>query len=120
LTTEPEKAFAVGLDCKHDFETWMISVYEYKKILQSLYERGYVLVKMADLLEGRVEFKKWKILLVILSYDDVNYYEYIKGDGFADRTVINELMKRYPEIYDTKYCCFLKEYVGKGVRGLQL
>lgn len=89
LVVEPEKAFNLQTSAKGDFESWMITVREYKAILESLYKRNYVLVKMSDLLQNRVRLPEGKIPLVI-SFDDVNYYEYMKDCGFADKMVLDE------------------------------
>ncbi len=89
LVVNPAKAFVKKLDSTRNFETWMITVDEYNKLLDSLYERNYVLVNMADLLHHRIELPQNKVPLVI-SYDDVNYYNYMKGYGFADKIVITE------------------------------
>ena len=89
LVADPARAFVKNLDSKRNFETWMVTVDEYRKILQSLYDRNYVLVRMADLLHNRVELPQDKQPLVI-SFDDVNYYDYMKGYGFADKIVITE------------------------------
>lgn len=89
LVVEPEKAFCKENDSVHNFETWMITVDEYNRLLESLYERNYMLVHMADLLHDRVRLPENKIPLVI-SYDDVNYYDYMKGYGFADKIVVTE------------------------------
>ena len=75
---------------------------EFQKILQSLYERGFVLVQMHDIAyettaeDGSVCFKEGDIMLppgkkaLVMSQDDVCYYEYMEGDGFASRIVIGE------------------------------
>ena len=92
LVVEPAKAFRKNPNQSTSFETWMITVTEYKRLLKSLYDRNYVLVKMADLLRGKVQLPEGKIPLV-LSYDDVNYYDYMKGFGFADKLVVTEAGK---------------------------
>lgn len=89
LVVDAELAFDDQRDEKYNFETWMITVKEYKAILKSLYERNYVLVKMADMLQKKVRLPKNKIPLII-SFDDVNYYDYMKGYGFADKLVVDE------------------------------
>lgn len=97
LVVDPELAFRDGLGLDQDFETWMITVKEYQAFIKSLYERNYVLVRLADLAEGNLCLPEGKIPLVI-SFDDVNYYEFMKGCGFADRLVVDEdgnLANRY-------------------------
>ncbi len=75
---------------------------EFLKILEQMYERGYVLVKMHDLAyetvdeNGNTKFVAGDILLppdkkaFVMSQDDVCYYEYMEGDGFATRMVVGE------------------------------
>lgn len=89
LVVYPKLAFLPDLDSKRNFELWMVTVSEYKKVLQSLFERNYILVKMSDLLTGNLDIPKGKIPLVV-SFDDVNYYDYMKGYGLADRMVLDE------------------------------
>jgi len=60
LVVDPVKAFVPKLNNSTRFETWMITVSEYRKILKSLYERNYVLVKMADLLQGQIQLPEGK------------------------------------------------------------
>ncbi len=75
---------------------------EFLKILEQMYERGYVLVKMHDLAyetvdeNGDTTFVAGDILLppgkkaFVMSQDDVCYYEYMEGDGFATRMVVGK------------------------------
>ena len=46
----PDYAFsdAVPADRQKGLDDWMVTVDEYKKILQSLYDKGYILVAMED------------------------------------------------------------------------
>ncbi len=89
LIVYPELAF--DGDYKHEgYDMWMTTVSEFKAMLPQLYERGFILYSLKDIKKGE------KILLppgkkpLIISVDDVNYYGYMKGDGFADRLVIGE------------------------------
>ncbi len=75
---------------------------EFLKMMEQMYERGYVLVKMHDLAyettdeNGKTVFKAGDIMLppgkkaFVMSQDDVCYYEYMEGDGFASRIIIGE------------------------------
>ncbi|MCI9890087.1 polysaccharide deacetylase [Micrococcales bacterium 31B] len=76
---------------------FMVSVDEFKKVIEQMYAKGYVLVsphqlatvapdgtmtpKPLMLPEGKQPF--------VLSVDDVNYYEYMENDGFATKLVID-------------------------------
>lgn len=99
----PELAFdgdaqADGLD---DF---MVTVDEYNKILQSVYEKGYVLVDINSVWseeEGEDGPRMVRNTLylpegkkpLILSYDDTNYYPYMLENGFAYKLVIGDDLK---------------------------
>jgi hypothetical protein len=75
---------------------------EFMKILQSMYDRGFVLVRLHDIAyevtgeNGTPQFKEGDIMLppgkqaFVMSQDDVCYYEYMEGDGFASRMIIGE------------------------------
>ena len=97
----PELAFdgdaqANGLD------DYMVTVDEYNKILQSVYDKGYVLVDIADVWsevtgeDGQPKMVKNTLYLpegkkpLILSYDDTNYYDYMLANGFAYKLIIGE------------------------------
>ena len=89
LIVYPELAF--DGDYMHEgYDMWMTTVSEFKAMLPQMYERGFILYSMKDIKQGE------KILLpegkkpLIISIDDVNYYEYMEPDGFADRLVVGE------------------------------
>lgn len=79
------------------YDQYMTTVGEFKAMLPLLQEEGYILYDLTDLVErvdGKTQMKEvWlpegKKPLVI-SIDDVNYYEYMKGDGFADRLDVDD------------------------------
>ena len=89
----PELAFD-GDAQEKGLDDYMVTAEEFLRILESVYERGYVLVDIADVVErghwrGRPaedgpqhplspEGKK----PLIFSYDDTNYYEYMLENGF--------------------------------------
>ena len=97
----PELAF--DGDYKSDgIDDWMVTAGEYLKILQSVYDKGYVLVDIADCWSeqtneaGEPRMVKNTLYLpegkkpLILSYDDVNYYEYMLENGFTYKLIIGE------------------------------
>ena len=97
----PELAF--DGDSKSDgIDDWMVTAGEYLKILESVYEKGYVLVDIADCWSeqtdesGQTRMVKNTLYLpegkkpLILSYDDVNYYEYMLTNGFTYKLIIGE------------------------------
>ena len=97
----PELAF--DGDYKSDgIDDWMVTAGEYLKILQSVYDKGYVLVDIADCWSeqtneaGETRMVKNTLYLpegkkpLILSYDDVNYYEYMLENGFTYKLIIGD------------------------------
>ena len=85
----------IGLD------DWMVTVDEYKKILQNLYDKDYILVAMEDvwsevtdggsprMVRNTLQLPEGKKPLII-SFDDVNYYEYMLEGGFTSKLVVGE------------------------------
>lgn len=84
------------------YNMYMTTIYEFKQMMQEMYEDGYILISIHDIAkevtkeDGTVAFEAQEIYLppgkkpFVLSQDDVNYYEYMDGDGFATRLVIGE------------------------------
>lgn len=101
LIVDTAKAFD-GDPREAGYNEVMTTVDEFNKIMKQMYDRGYVLVSMHDLADfvttddGSKKFTRGKIMLpegkipFILSQDDLNYYDYMKTDGFAHRLVIGE------------------------------
>ena len=101
LIIDTEKAF--DGDKKQDgYNQVMTTKLEFEKILDSLYAKGFVLVRLHDcaheeqgedgkmhMVAGDIELPPGKQALV-MSQDDVCYYEYMEGDGFATKMVIGE------------------------------
>ena len=97
----PELAFdgdaqANGLD---DF---MVTVNEFNKILDSLYEKDYILVDIGDVWsettgeDGAPKMVRNTLYIpegkkpMVFSYDDTNYYPYMLENGFAHKLVLGE------------------------------
>jgi hypothetical protein len=100
LIVYPELAFD-GDYKTQGYNDYMVTVDEFVKILNQLYERNYILVDINDLFEtyrdnDHTLVKKKDLYLpkgkkpLVLSIDDVSYYEYMKGDGFASRLVVDD------------------------------
>lgn len=100
LIADNSKAFD-GDAMSNGYNYWMTTVSEFNKILEQMYERGFILVDIHDIagpieVDGKIEYKKKDLYLpkgkkpFVLSQDDVNYYEYMKNDGFASRLVIDD------------------------------
>lgn len=106
LIIYPELAFDDKGHPAKGYNMWMTTVKEFKAMLPELYERGYVLYPLNETLEvaedGSVKAKD--IFLpegkkpLVISIDDVNYYDYMKPDGFANRLVIGDDGRVWTEV----------------------
>ena len=116
LIVDPSRAFD-GEHTQAGYNQYMTTCDEFWAILESMYERGYVLVSPYDVayevedpagnyfVHGEIRLPEGKTPF-LMSQDDVNYYGYMiggesgvneipvfantKGDGFATRIVIGE------------------------------
>lgn len=101
LIVDTSKAFD-GDDMQDGYNEVMTTVDEFNKIIQQMYDRGYVLVSIHDMVKettdenGNVTMQPGDIYLpagkkpFVLSQDDVSYYEYMEGDGFATKIILQE------------------------------
>jgi len=89
LIAYPELAFD-GDYKEEGYNMWMTTTSEFKAMLPELYERGFILYPLNELKEGKPVMLPEGKKPLIISVDDVNYYGYMKGDGFADRLVADE------------------------------
>ncbi len=101
LIADTSKAFDGG-SMTVGYNKYMVTISEFNKILDKMYQDGYVLVRMSDLVkketqeDGTTRYVENEIYLragqkpFVLSQDDVNYYSYMEEDGFATRIVIGE------------------------------
>ena len=97
----PELAFD-GDSEANGIDDYMVTADEYRKILQSVYDRGYILVDIADVWsevtgeDGTAKMVRNTLYLpegkkpLILSFDDTNYYEYMLSNGFTWKLIIGE------------------------------
>ncbi len=101
LIYDTDKAFDGDYDSSN-YNQVMTTVDEFMAIMEEMYNRGYVLVSIYDVAapveqeDGSIKMVKQDIYLpegktpFVLSQDDVSYYEYMTGDGFANRLVVTE------------------------------
>ena len=87
---------------KEGLDDWMVTVDEYNKILQSVYDKGYILVRMEDVwteqpnADGELRMVRNTLMLpegkkpLVISFDDVNYYQYMLDQGFTSKLVLGE------------------------------
>ena len=97
----PELAFD-GDNQANGIDDYMVTVDEYDKILQSVYDKGYVLVDISDVWsettgeDGQPKMVRNTLYIpegkkpLILSYDDVNYYDYMLKDGFTYKLILGD------------------------------
>ncbi len=96
LIIDTDAAFS-GSD-KHKYDDWMTTRSEFNAMLEKLYANGFVLIDLTSLAEVDKEGRiiKKELLLppgkkpLVMSFDDVNYYEYMKGAGFAERLALDQ------------------------------
>ena len=97
----PELAFD-GDAQEQGLDDYMVTVDEFNKILDSVYEKGYVLVDIADVWSeaadenGQAKMVRNTLYLpegkkpLIFSYDDTNYYGYMLENGFTYKLILGE------------------------------
>ncbi len=102
LIVDTSRAFGKGSSQPVGYNRYMTTVDEFNRILEQMYARGYVLISVHDMAErvtnsnGEEVLVKKDIMLpegktpFVLSQDDVNYYLYMEGDGFAERLVVGD------------------------------
>lgn len=100
LIAYPDVAFSSS-DAK-GLDDWMVTVDEFDKMLQSIYDNNYILVNINDVwseytdANGNTRMKRNTLLLpegkkpLILSFDDVNYYPYMIEEGFMSKLILGD------------------------------
>ena len=139
LIVDTDRAFGKGSYQKGGYNQWMTTVDEFKFLLNSMYERGFVLVTPYQVASevtdenGKAKFVEGDIYLpegkkpFLMSQDDVNYYGNMiadsdaginstpvfaskKGDGFAHKIIIGEDGKPTCEYMDKDGNILVGEY----------
>lgn len=97
MIKDTKKAFD-GDSKEAGYNQVMTTMSEFTAIMETMYEKGYVLVGLHDMCtvneDGTVS--RGEILLppgktpFVLSQDDVSYYHYMDGDGFAQKLILDE------------------------------
>ena len=102
LVVDPSKAFNPDLDGYAGWQQWMTTVSEFDEITQEMYDRGYVLVSIHDLInkktneDGSVTIEPNTIYLpegkkaFVLSLEDLSYYHTYDNHGVASKIVLDE------------------------------
>ena len=100
----PEFTFssAVPENRQKGLDDWMVTADEFKAILQSVYDQNYILVPMEDVWseyttdDGQQRMQRNTLMLpegkkpLVISFDDVNYYEYMLEEGFTSKLVLGD------------------------------
>lgn len=96
LICDPAKAFDND-DSQDKYDRNMITTTEFTKILDSLYNRGYVLVDINHIAKRTDGKMAWNEIYlprnkkpIVLSQENVSYYSSLKGNGFASKIVLDE------------------------------
>ena len=101
LIAYPELAFD-GDAQEKGLDDFMVTADEFNKILNSVYERGYVLVDIADVWSESTDEAGNPVMVrntlylpegkkpLVFSYDDTNYYPYMLENGFTYKLIIGE------------------------------
>ena len=102
LVVDPIKGFTGNDAVTAGFSQWMTTVDEFNAITQEMYDNGYVIVGLHDLInqtvddDGTVHFTKATINLpegkkpVVISMDDLSYYHTYDNRGVASKMIIGE------------------------------
>lgn len=101
LIHDASRAFD-GDQYEDGYNQYMVTESEFNSIIQQMYDRGYVMIFLDEIVSktedsnGNTVFSEHKIMLppdkipFVLSQDDVSYYHYMDGDGFASRLIVDE------------------------------
>lgn len=102
LVVDPQRAFNRGDSADAGFKQWMTTCDEFDRITQQMYDRGYVMISLYDMVNetrdenGNVHFTTNQLYLpegkipFVLSLDDLSYYHSYDGRGTATRMIVGE------------------------------
>ncbi|MED2753727.1 polysaccharide deacetylase family protein [Bacillus thuringiensis] len=100
LIAYPKRAFRNDYQ-QNNMDDWFVTITEFNKILQSLYDKQFILININDIYEkeirnGKTFIRKKNLYLpkgkkpLVLSIDDVNYYNYMKNYGVINRIILDK------------------------------
>ncbi len=97
IISDPQKAYTDNQQQEKGNYDWMVTVNEFNKAIEKLHENNYILINphdAYDLESTPVKRKKLKLpkgkKTLIMSMDDMNYYEYMQGNGYTERLTLNK------------------------------
>ena len=108
LVVDPALAFHAGQGKAQGYKDYMVTKREFVAQLNSMFAKGYVLVHPQRIAKRGADGQMHPVPIVlpagkkplVLSVDDVSYYEYMAGDGFATSLVVDGskgVRTTYPE-----------------------
>ena len=95
----PEVAFPNQTDANR-LDDYMITVHEFNMILKGLHKNNFVLIDMNDVWSefindsGNKRMRRNTLMIpegkkpIVLSFDDLSFYNYMTGDGFMSRYIV--------------------------------
>jgi len=100
LIIYPELAFDGDYE-DQGYYKYMTTTLEFKRMLDKFYSNNYILININSLIDTTMEnnithIKKSTLMLpkgkkpLIISIDDLSYYSYMRGDGFAQKLVLDD------------------------------
>ncbi|BBH16839.1 hydrolase [Nocardioides baekrokdamisoli] len=97
LIVDPARAFAKNQPQRVGYAQYMVTLSEFRAQLQQIYRHGYVLVHPQRLVakDAAGTMRPATLMLppgrkpLVLSIDDVNYYTYMDGAGFASNLTVS-------------------------------
>lgn len=94
LMSFPEKALSKNNSYSNNYDENKITMNEFKKIIEQLYENNYILVDIFDLIDNQTKSKKELILPVgkiplVLTFSNVTYKSNYQNMGQIDKIIID-------------------------------
>jgi len=107
----PELTFN-GNSNQKNFDANMITAGEFNRILESLYRNDFVLINLNDVWSevttdnGYLRMQRNSLMLpegkkpLVISFDNLSFYPYLKGNGFMDRYIVGSDGNIWAEGFD--------------------
>jgi len=100
LIAYPQLTFDGDLQAQ-GFNEWFVTVPEFKKMIESIYAKGFILINLSDIYEKKTvedkEILAAKQLFLpkgkkplVLSIDDLNYYRYMVQNGIVNKLIVDK------------------------------
>ncbi len=100
LIAYPERAFD-GDRMAKGYNDWFVTTKEFNKIIETLYQRDYILVDIQSLFEEKINNEKIEVVNktlllpkgkkpLVISIDDLNYYDYMLANGNVSKLILDQ------------------------------